>query len=340
MLMSFLCAVSLAAEAKIESHFFGAITMDKQDCPEFDNTKNFGPVRDQGHQGLCWTFQAAALAEENLCMQDHDLCGKWVSPYDVGRNYLNLLREDYYYNEAKGEYVQINDGGNGKTALDSISAEGVCEDTHAPYLAFSAIRGDSIDQNETIAAIFEDFYKEKLELIKKNQKDKLPQVRDEAIHELSKYLDANHLDGKNLALIFDSSMSKSDFLRKLVITKSCRENRQKLSPFKIQEEYFTGDKGPEDTTLQFMNFIRDAKKAGVSVGIALDMKYMMVGNPGNSTGKHGIVIDGTHYHEKKRQCLVHVRNSWGEDSNLQGWLDFKHLEAAIISGYYLEPNKE
>ena len=51
---------------------------DSPKCPNIDYSSRFGPTRDQDGHGYCWAFAGSALVEEQLCLQDSALCGKWV----------------------------------------------------------------------------------------------------------------------------------------------------------------------------------------------------------------------------------------------------------------------
>ena len=341
------------AETKIS--WLGNVKMEREDCPEFDNTANFGPIRDQdGHQ-LCWAFQVAALAEENLCQQDEKYCGQSVSALDVARFEFRPLAADREFKNGKdvaGErfygHVTMDDMLDG--AHDSITKkiiDKVCLEKHNPYDVF--VKLDSERHVSTKAEIVtEEFdkYVKYRDLCKQNGNDKnirkMQEAKNEIFDKVKKYVSDDRLDGKNLDSMITESGDKSDFLQRLYRNKKCDENRLSLkardSAHGVADDYSIPNRSKRSEKLNtYMKLLRDAKKAGRSVGVSIDLAGLgVVDDSRQSTAMHAVVINGVRYKEDTKTCEVHLRNSWGEGARLNGWTDLGMLYQDTASGYFIK----
>lgn len=78
-----------------------AISIAEKECPTFNNSKNFGPLRDQDDRGFCHAFAAAGLFEEANCKKNKKSCGSNISPLSIARWTTNIMaqspREDGWF---------------------------------------------------------------------------------------------------------------------------------------------------------------------------------------------------------------------------------------------------
>ncbi|MGZ3772561.1 MAG: C1 family peptidase [Pseudobdellovibrionaceae bacterium] len=71
-----------------------ASLIEEKDCKTFRKNSTFGPIRNQDNRGFCHAFAAAALFEEELCLQKKANCGKSISPLSIARWTTNIMAED------------------------------------------------------------------------------------------------------------------------------------------------------------------------------------------------------------------------------------------------------
>ena len=68
-----------------------ALYFTEENCPTFNNSKHFGPIKDQADRGFCHAFATARLFEEAHCIENSSFCGKQMSPLSIGRWTTDLM---------------------------------------------------------------------------------------------------------------------------------------------------------------------------------------------------------------------------------------------------------
>jgi hypothetical protein len=155
------------------------------------------------------------------------------------------------------------------------------------------------------------------------------------------------------------------FLRDILITPQCEKTRLSLNKtFDVKEEDFerqiweevtirNGIKKtkevvvPAKTEKQKLAALAQSFKSGRSVGGSMCWnKYIKDGRasyfekiflaPGtlfgdDGCGGHAVVYSGMRWNQTKKQCEVFVRNSWGADAPLNGWVEAGRLMKHTMS---------
>lgn len=299
-------------------------------CQAFDYSDRFGPIRDQDGHGYCFAFSAAALIEERLCKEDPKKCGKSISPLDASRcNWnLNLSSE--------------KEGGDAKDALNcAVDNGGVCWEEDAPYNALTDMgcslwdifsHEGALCKNKKIVGLYTRWQHTcanfndnttNLNAIAEVQKALVKSLKEKVPEEL--------LTGKYISSIFYESTSESDFLKNVLISKSCENNRMQVKAkiVHVESEHKTAI---EKDVL--VNYVAKGLRGNSSVAISLDL-----GRTGwhqyKEKSNHSLIVTGMRFNDWTKKCEFKLRNSHGEGANFNGWYPVEDIERAITRVRYL-----
>ena len=322
--------------------------LSESECTAFDNTKNFGPIRDQDGLGLCWAFQGAALIEEKIC-QKNKICGVSVSPIDFARGLeLRLdnknLQGDSGEKQLKDNFFNCDSSPRCDERMKiCCHSNGVCAEAFAPYgqFRYSSWFGEADEQYRDLAEGFEDFHFKRLNSCvesNKNQKymKELQQMRAELVEKINRRSPDILLKGRSAEEVIDGSRgsSTSGFLQSLNISPECKKNRMQI-PATTLEIYesarlpnFVVDK------MRFKKFLAAATAEKSSMGLSLNLNKLKGDAAVSDSGSHAVVLDGMKF--ENGQCRIHIRNSWGENENLHGWYDLNDVFPALDRAYFLK----
>jgi hypothetical protein len=236
----------------------------KKDCQESYNFSNrFPPVRDQDGHGLCWSFAAAALYEEALCLESKKdktvkyECGQKVSVLDMARCDFAIgsgFSEGGNSDQAlkcvlseKADYLTLKRVGDKSASVQKTIKEhkpGVCLESRAPFynlknglsgLYDEIFKGvsDPKSFNDYLVEIYRDCTNCKT---KKTNNTKL----DETVAVLKKMLPKQESYGVDFRKALTQGLTDEEFLRQILITPSCEKNRLDLSDkYQVKSEDFS-----------------------------------------------------------------------------------------------------
>tara|TARA_B100000749_G_scaffold280259_1_gene275636 strand:+ start:3129 stop:4154 length:1026 start_codon:yes stop_codon:yes gene_type:complete len=314
-------------------------TIPKEKCINVDYSDRFGPVRDQDGHGYCWAFQASALAEEYLCRNNPTDCGKSMSPLDISRCDWSLVKNA--------------EGGFGWEGLKcAIQNGGVCPEDMAPYSSLTSMGcsfwdfffgGKEKCNHNKVADLYDKWESAKNKYTCdssagnfSSMSKSLKEIQTGLISSLRETIPEQLLSSKNARSIFSLSDSRSDFLRRVLISSSCEKNRFAINA-RVIEEHLPYDDRNEEQKNEIMNFIVGGLSSGSSVAVSMNLgKTGFLNSLLYGDGSHGIVVTGMRYNAKKGKCELRLRNSWGEGADFHGWHTESSLRNAIYKGYYLE----
>lgn len=301
----------------------------EKQCVNIDYSNRFGPVRDQDGHGYCYAFTAAALVEEHLCKKDKENCGKSVSPLDTSRCQWSLL------NEPEGGYVNKN--------LDcALNQGGVCFEEFAPYNALTdnlgctlwdIFTGDGVKcKNKKIANLFTQWKSScSPSSIGKNP-EAIFKLEQALIKSLKEKVPEELLMGKNINSLFNNSTSETDFLKNILISSACEQNRKQASALIITKT--APKRSNEIDQSQMAEFIIEGLNKNSSVGIVMDAGLTGMYRYAKGSA-HGLVVTGMRYNSWTNQCEFQLRNSYGDGAHFHGWVPISIMQKAILSARYL-----
>ncbi len=93
------------------------------------------------------------------------------------------------------------------------------------------------------------------------------------------------------------------------------------------------------------NISAKVKSTGRSVALGLCSKMARVKNESrvlptdDSThcGPHALIANGVQWNSAKKRCEIHIRNSWGAETSLQGWLPIEPVLNSKFRISVIEP---
>ena len=312
----------------------------QKDCPNADNTKNFGPVRDQDGIGYCWAFATASLVEEDLCISKGKNCDhKPISPIDV--SHCNFTLSD------------IGDqGASFEAGINCVASDGVCYEEHAPIPDAKSLKCSLFDflgkatecSVESLISIYDSFMSETKSL-------NICQKQSPSVVNKSPFIDTVKILTKILPdkaysrnsfeeiLIKYAQKEKSkenlkNFISDILIPKKCKDNRIKIKT----KPSGIGFKGYDSN--KKISFLAERLKSGRSLLIAAcayqhpDMKSIFNVLKSDQCGGHALIVNAMRWNAQKNKCEVHIRNSWGKNSKISGWSDVEDLAPATLGAIY------
>lgn len=304
------------------------ITEDK--CQPFDYSDRFGPIRDQDGHGYCFAFSAAALIEERLCKEDPKKCGKSISPLDVSRCKWNL------------NLSIEKEGGDAKDALNcAIDNGGVCWEEDAPYNALTDIGCSLWDlfshegvlcKNKKIAGLYMRWQQNCAAFNDPSKSmNAIADVQKALVNSLKEMVPEELLTGKHIHSIFYESNSESDFLKNVLIPKSCENSRIKVKA-KVERMESAHKSTIEKDAL--VNYVAKGLRDNSSVAISLDLG-LTGGHRYELKSNHSLIVAGMRYNDWTKKCEFKLRNSHGKGADFNGWYPVEDIERAITRVRYL-----
>lgn len=331
-------------------------------CPAADHSARFGPIRDQDGHGYCWAFTAAALLEEQACIQDAKLCKKNLSPIDASGCSYQL----YNTKVSEGGASKRDEGGDPMAALRCSLDRGICSEEDAPYFVNAKLsasvcgkaEGQALTQEQLdeclqhrLVQIFEEFKKIRpqnlcalagscrADRVVDALSESTRKTLEESIQTLQSILPTDSVDKTGLTYGFLYSSSAKDFSKQIRIPQKCTMNRHRFLPEKSLEarlvDFF--ESKLENKKDQIKKAIQK-KSVGLGVCIANGSKLVPCKN--KKGVNHALVVNGLRWNKEKNKCEISVRNSWGEDSPVHGWMDFDVIAEAAGEMYQIHPKSD
>ncbi len=331
----------------------------REQCPSYDNIKNFpAEIRNQKSQGICWAFSAADLYSEELCLGDRSLCGLPVSVMDLMRCSFVLGGDSAFAdtsgNDTRGLQCALNNGG-------------ACMENHAPY--FEKLKkecfGDENDPSHCVLAYLRHAYDRYQRLTDRSGgpnhcedstgsiPERAPEDAvlsrgalrkiDQLVETAGRYLPDQVENGLSIGEALAKAKTKSDFIQSMLIPKQCADNR-KLSggaSAAIDSSFFKDDGTVVPLDKRLVALVEGFSfKHSSTVSLCSHLVDFPLGksrnNPNSPTcANHSVIINAMKWNEKSGRCEVHVRNSWGKNSALSGWMDAAHVLNATFRATYV-----
>lgn len=336
--------------------FQSTFAVGPEECPSFDFSERFGPVRSQGAHGLCWAFTASALLEEQECLRNPFFCGKHLSPIDASRC-------DWVFGTK-------NEGSSIQGAIQCALDQGVCKEIDAPFFErFSAaclarifVNGNPASleqcQTEDIMAFYRQW---KNRITEKEVCDyhNSPLEKNEDFSKIIAFLSefktiTTELSNETFQASIDplktllSSQDERDFLKQVLIPNACKENRLQFkgnlrSPIPLDVEWVA--KNPKENAKYQYGNVLNAFRQNRSVGLSfcttmtqeknlIEKIFITDKNP--ECEAHAIVANGMRWNKEKNRCELHLRNSWGPLAPYQGWSDMDKILQATYGTTFIE----
>jgi hypothetical protein len=354
----------------------------KAECPSYDYSNRFPPVRDQDGHGYCWAFAATALYEEELCLESRKnkalnyKCGQKLSVLDLSRCDFSLS-SDYgeggniasgleCVTQKKAEYKKLKPIKGGAAAEESITEinhkPGICLEKYAPYYnLMSGVSGfiDSIVGVSDPKSLNDYFVEKRNECHEAESTQEMNELVNDVAGILKDYLPKHEQMGVDFKAAIRKKQLDHYFLRDILITPQCEKTRLSVNKkYEVKEEDFdrqVWEEGtiingvvkkktvviPAKTEKQKLAILAQNLKNGRSVGGSICWnKYIKDSRasyyekiflvPGtlfadDACGGHAVVYSGMRWNQSKNQCEVFVRNSWGADAPLDGWVEAGRL---------------
>jgi hypothetical protein len=360
----------------------------KSECPSYDYSGRFPPVRDQDGHGYCWAFAATALYEEELCLESRKnkalnyKCAQKLSVLDLSRCDFSLS-SDFgeggsiasgleCVTQKKAIYKNLKTikvGNEADVIIKEISHKpGICLEKYAPYYnLMSGLSGfaDSILGVSDPKSLNDYFVEKRNECHEAESPQKMSELVNDVAGILKDYLPKHDQMGVDFKTAIQKKQLDHYFLRDILITPQCEKTRLNVNKtFDVVEEDFdrqswtegTVSNGihkqktvvvPAKTEKQKLASLVQSLKKGRSVGGSMCWnKYIKDSHasyyekiflaPGtlfddDACGGHGVVYSGMRWNQTKNQCEVFVRNSWGADAPLDGWVEAGRLMKHTMS---------
>lgn len=329
-----------------------------EDCPSFDFSSRFGPIRDQGGHGLCWAFASSGLFEEQACLRDSSYCGKSFSPLDVSRCQWKVGKED------EGSYVV-------DAAKCVLGQEGLCYEVDAPFyetFRASCLGSSIIGLNE--AFVTRCFTEELVHFYRRWKKDlstnevceynQSPLESDQDFPKIMRILtqyktltEARDNEGFNIRVdplkSLLSAKDEWDFLKQILIPVSCIENRVKFKGepvYTYDLDYEKMNNNPRDHAKFWQTKLVEAFRANRSAALSFCTtmdgpirpleKFFKRGKMIKECEGHALIANGMRWNASSNRCEIHLKNSWGELAPYNGWVTAEDILKATYSTTYIK----
>ncbi len=316
----------------------------KEQCFNVDHTNNISiRERDQDGHNVCWGFLAAALIEEENCLYSPRLCGQSLSVFDSMRNDWPLGKK----NELRDVEYAITFG----------LANGICLESDAPFAEGSGLfcQAKELLENRGVKCLTSKlesiFHEYKLKLNTKECESSLVlPVRDmiDYLNTIANISDLVILEEGESTLALINAKDKSEFLKNILIPNRCQNNRI-ISPARngrlATTEMFVNPSPLHSTSVTYkLKKIKSILTNGRSLGLGICSKNLkQFINEGVSVhsnipldkkkcGNHGILAQGMRWNTINNRCEIKIINSWGEDTEINGWISAEE----VISSSYMQ----
>ncbi len=291
-------------------------TIGPDDCPDRDYSKRFGPIRDQGSHGYCWAFSAAGLMEEEYCLEDSNLCGKSISPLDI--SYCDF------------KFTKAREGGSPYEALKcALENGGVCTENYAPYARsqqslwcwfVGKATGETSCADRALVDIYNDYKKGKYftkplsstQFCPAFEKEAAAQNLKWAVADIRTRIPENIENGADIETALKTSSNSIQFLKSILITPACIQNRIKPNENLIpKHKSFTVKESVEEKIQQVKNILLSGRSMALEDCISYGPRKPTDPCP---IGHHAAIIDGMRWDPIKNMCMLQIKNSWGKTS--------------------------
>jgi hypothetical protein len=321
-----------------------------QTCPEIDYRDRFTSLRDQSGNGLCWAFAGSALIEEQMCLEDPENCDKQVSVIDGHRCYW-----DSKHGLATKSTGAFATGLYTKCALDN----GVCSEEDSPFVTN---RYDTQDRaNGIVVQALQKTLLAKIKygietrdgcIVRGGDISKFTEDFGKIVKHLIKNMADEYLDlNINYEKALLSAGHYTDALKGIFISEDCRQSRFYLKNNNLKPVITVIDKLPYQKKL---NSLITSLQTGRSSSIGLcgrrarkdrfeDLFFMSQWGTTkeeyeaevkqSECGAHSVIANGMRM--KDGRCQIHIRNSWGSGSGLEGWEDAENILNHSLTLEYL-----
>ncbi|WP_408096483.1 C1 family peptidase [Peredibacter sp. HCB2-198] len=297
--------------------------IDQTSCPNIDYSDRFGPVQDQDGHGLCWAFASSALLSEDACLRDKNYCGVNISPLDVSSCQKSLL--------AKNEGRSISQG------LQCAQSNGACFEKDFSFITQGSILCSLSNTGpRCIHEKLKDLYQEyqTTQITPENCQEeanakKLNKFVDEFRDLLKRSVSRNDISDEAVkTLLLDPKIKNwSSFLYSALKNERCAAERidySNIDQSKIYNMTVIKGKVPLEKKVEH---VKTMLEKGRSIGYTFCANETLPGLSGliasGTCGSHAVVINGMRWH--KGECQLNIRNSWGKNGPLHGWISAKKI---------------
>jgi hypothetical protein len=307
----------------------------ESECPSLDFRDRYSGVKNQGFHQLCWAFTGSSLLEEQLCLQDPSQCGKALSPIDVSSCPFRYGMEH--------EESTITDG------LLCGLQKGICEESLAPYkdirftnsLFWGAL--DPRMKRSPLVSAFHAAKKLQYQSCKACKSEEKAAARRKFVEEFFKIFPQHQLSSAAVEEALIKSEDMNEFLSKTWITRQCTSQRHPFAPSTVTTRLFPEilpkvlDYYPRQQLTSIVmpkgssakaEIIQALKRGrGVGIGVCLDellWDYKLFSRE-RCGYPHAVVVNGLQWDAKKKQCQIHILNSFGPQHRFNGWRNLDEI---------------
>ena len=161
----------------------------------------------------------------------------------------------------------------------------------------------------------------------------------DALIEIESKIPSFLLNGRNLHQMLTEATDGSDFLKRLLIQDTCKKNRYFVEKSKITGvAYQPGFELNKDDRSLLRKSLLDGFQQGSSVALWLSLYDILPGRrkvPGG-LGYHAVVATGMRFNTSKNRCEIKIRNSWGANGILHGWVPLDKITKGLIGTTYFK----
>lgn len=331
---------------------FADLSLTREDCPSIDYSNNFNNrERDQDGHNVCWGFVAAGLLEEELCLSDSAKCGVALSVLDTMRSNWSL--------GASNEMRDV------EKAVEYGIKNGVCPEESAPFQEGNTLlcRFLELTRNRGVKCLtnkLKDLYETFSPKIYEDSEvctNNLPMPASDMIsylYQVSQISDSLNLEEGEAMEALMSSKEEADYLKQMLVPNACKNTRLNFTGAGQREATTnflvdtSGSRVSQHNLKEKFLKVKSILQNGRSLGLGLcskELKAILKGdkaptnifNPLDKTcGNHGLIIQGMRWNQNKNTCELKVKNSWGDDSLIQGWIGANEILSTSFLTVHLE----
>lgn len=305
-----------------------------------DVSDQMGPIKSQDNLGFCYAFAGVSLLEQYSCRMKSKSCDLKDKG---GLSVSDALAQNGVFHEGsfgscdmRGQFMSsthFSETGDTERLLENVSKTGLCPSRSAPYISeffpdgsasrvwnkiadfFSSQRGNARSVGAVCLAATD---------VVKNLS---PKISSEGLVDLL----------SNMVEKISTATSASDYLKEVMVSKSCEANKVDLPPYKVRR-LKTRDFGGAASHTEIGQAVINQLQNGGAVELDIDAGRAfpdMHQGPGHW---HAVTVVGNKMVNGK--CYFKLRNSWGEqwqkDHN-DGWLDAEQLTSVAVGATWIDP---
>ncbi|MBF0360142.1 MAG: hypothetical protein HQK49_03985 [Oligoflexia bacterium] len=343
-------------------------------CNTSDNvdfSSELGPVRDQGREGLCWSYAANTLMRQKICKEK----GNCSDP-----NFQLSIIDGMACAPSKQKNIlkvgaASDGGGRPEAAMACMLDKGVCSEKEASMEKYKKISSDKNEANKLKQCI--DSNREDCNIVEANADKKVISDKSaNATKDLSTFI-GELIDVATATAPHGNSFSEDANLKNfpaeakcvynMVVSNQCKANRFKpanAEGTQVKIHRFNNKKGVASASADANESRNEVLKRLVKrneasvLAVCLDRVQLpemqaLYGerSDGASAGASAHVVD-----ENKKcknghavvlggmKCVAgklyyYIQNSWGKDSPFHGWVAADAFVNAVMDATYLSSNK-